>query len=88
VMAKPSFDRLSPEDQEIVRQAAKDSVPIMRELWNEREAESEARVREAGVEVITDIDKTPFIEAMKPVYQQYVTSPKLQKMVADIQAVE
>lgn len=88
VMAKASFDSLSPEDQEIVRQAAKDSVPIMRELWNEREAESEARVREAGVEVITDIDKTPFIEAMKPVYQQYVTSPKLQKMVEDIQAVE
>ena len=46
------------------------------------------KVRAAGVEIITDIDKTPFIEAMVPVYQKYVTSPKLQQMVADIQATE
>lgn len=88
VMAKATFDKLSPEDQAAVRQAAKDSVPLMRELWVAREAESEAKVRAAGSEIITDIDKTPFIEAMAPVYQKYVTSPKLQKMVADIQATE
>lgn len=88
VMSKTAFEKLSPEDQEIVRQAARDSVPVMRELWEAREQESEARVREAGVEIVTDIDKTPFIEAMVPVYQKYVTSPKLQQMVKDIQATE
>lgn len=88
VMAKSSFEKLSAEDQELVRQAARDSVPVMRDLWASREAESEARVREAGVEVITDIDKTPFIEAMGPVYDKYVTSPVLQQMVKDIQATE
>ena len=88
VMSKTSFDKLSAEEQEIVRQAARDSVPLMRELWQEREKVSEQRVRDAGVEIITDIDKTPFIEAMVPVYQKYVTSPKLQQMVADIQATE
>lgn len=88
VMAKASYEKLSAEDQELVRQAARDAVPVMRELWAARELESEARVREAGVEVITDIDKTPFIEAMVPVYEKYVTSPVLQKMVADIQATE
>ena len=88
VMSKSSWDKLSAEDQELVRQAAKDSVPVMRELWAAREKESEARVREAGVEVITDIDKTPFIEAMAPVYEKYVTSPALQQMVKDIQATE
>lgn len=87
-MAKASFDKLSADEQEIVRQAARDSVPVMRELWEAREKESESRVRDAGVEIITDIDKTPFIEAMVPVYQKYVTSPKLQQMVADIQATE
>jgi tripartite ATP-independent transporter DctP family solute receptor len=88
VMSKTSFEKLSAEEQEIVRQAARDSVPLMRELWQEREKVSEQRVRDAGVEIITDIDKTPFIEAMVPVYQKYVTSPKLQQMVADIQATE
>ena len=43
VMAKSSFDKLSAEDQEIVRQAAKDFVPVMRDLWAAREKESEAR---------------------------------------------
>lgn len=88
VMAKSSFDKLSADDQALVRQAARDSVPVMRDLWVAREKESEARVREAGVEIITDIDKTPFIAAMVPVYEKYVTSAVLQQMVADIQATK
>ena len=88
VMSKKTWDKLSEEDQKIVRQAAKDSVPHMRKLWAEREAASEAKVRESGVEVITEIDKTPFIEAMKPVYEKYVTSDKLKDLVARIQATE
>ncbi|WP_371171684.1 TRAP transporter substrate-binding protein [Aliiroseovarius sp. 2305UL8-7] len=87
-MSKIAFDKLTAEDQELVRQAARDSVPVMRELWAAREAASEAKVREAGSEIITDIDKTPFIEAMVPVYEKHVTSPVLQQLVADIQAVE
>lgn len=88
VMAKSSFDKLSAEDQELVRQAARDSVPVMRDLWSAREKESEAKVRAAGVEIITDIDKAPFMAAMTPVYEKYVTSPVLKKMVADIQATK
>ena len=88
VMSKSSFDALSPEDQEIVRQSAKDVVPVMRELWAAREAESEEKVRASGAEIITDIDKTPFIEAMVPVYEKYVTSDTLRQMVEQIQATE
>ncbi len=87
-MSKIAFDKLSAEDQDLVREAARDSVPVMRELWAAREAVSEAKVREAGSENITDIDKTPFIEAMVPVYEKHVTSPLLQQLVADIQAVK
>ena len=88
VMSKSSFDKLSAEDQAIVRQAAKDAVPVMRALWQEREKVSEQKVRDSGVEVITDIDKTPFIEAMKPVYEKHVTSDKLKDLVTRIQATE
>ncbi len=88
VMSKTTWDTLSPEDQEIVRQAAKDSVPIMRELWFAQEAASEQKLRDSGVEIVADIDKTPFIEAMGPVYEKYVTSDKLKDMVARIQATE
>ena len=53
VMSKTAWDKLSPEDQEIVRQAAKDSVPFNREKWAAREKESEEKVRAAGVEIVT-----------------------------------
>ena len=88
VMSKATWDKLTPEDQEIIRQAAKDSVPHMRELWAAREAQSEEIVRAAGVEVITEIDKTPFIEAMVPVYERHVTTDELRSLVERIQAVE
>jgi len=88
VMAKAAWEKLSAEDQALVRQAAKDSVPHMRELWTAREKVSEEKVRAAGVEIITDIDKTPFIEAMVPVYEKHVTTDKLKDLVARIQATE
>ena len=88
VMAKASWDKLTPEDQAIVKQAAKDSVPFMRDLWVKAEKKSEEIVRAAGVEVVTDIDKQPFIDAMKPVYDKYLTDPQLKDLAARIQATE
>ncbi len=88
VISKLSWEKLSAEDQAVVRQAARDSVPVMRELWDAQEKVSQDKLLAAGVEVITDIDKTPFIEAMVPVYKKYVTTPALQDMVARIQATE
>lgn len=87
VISKVSWDKLSPDDQKIVRQAAKDSVVKMRELWTAREKASEAKVRAAGVNVIT-VDKKPFVDAMKPVYDSFVTDPKMKDLVARIQAVQ
>jgi tripartite ATP-independent transporter DctP family solute receptor len=88
VMSKLSFDKLSADDQAAVRSSARDSMPIMRALWAAQEKVSEDKVEASGVQVIKDIDKTPFIEAMVPVYEKYVTSDVLKKMVADIQATQ
>lgn len=87
VMSQAAWNKLSAEDQALVRQAAKDSVPVMRDLWAEREKASEEKVRAAGVEVITDIDKKPFMDAMDPVYEKHVTSDKLKALVSEIRAV-
>lgn len=87
VMSKKSFDKLSAEDQGIVKAAARESVAKMRELWDAREKASEAKVR-AGGAVINSVEKQPFIDAMKPVYDRFVTDPALKKLVSDIQAVK
>lgn len=88
VMSKASWDKLSPEDQGTVKAAAKESVGKMRELWAAREAASEKTVRDAGSEVVAEIDKQPFIDAMKPVYEQFVKTDKLKDLVSRIQATE
>ncbi|WP_027166809.1 TRAP transporter substrate-binding protein [Mesorhizobium sp. WSM3224] len=85
VMSKASWDKLSPEDQAIVRQAAKDSVVKMRELWDAQEKKSRDIVEKAGVKV-SEIDKQPLIDAMKPVYDKYLATPELKDLAARIQA--
>ena len=87
VMSKSSWDKLTPEDQAIVRQAAKDSVAKMRELWDAREKKSRATVEAAGVKV-SEIDKQPLIDAMKPVYEKYLSTPELKDLAARIQATK
>lgn len=87
VMSKKSFEKLSKEDQAIVKAAAKESVAKMRELWDAREKSSEAKVK-AGGAVVNSLEKQPFIDAMKPVYEKFVTDAALKDMVAKIQAVK
>nr|WP_322100067.1 TRAP transporter substrate-binding protein [Geminicoccus roseus] len=87
VMAKATWDKLSPEDQQAVQEAAQESVGKMRDLWAEREKASEEIVRQAGVEVI-EVDKQPFVDAMGPVYEEFANTPELKDLVERIQAVE
>ena len=87
VMSKRSWDRLAPADQAIFRAAAKESVARMRELWEAREKTAEAAVKARGA-MITTVDKAPFIAAMKPVYDRFVTDARLKDLLARIQAVQ
>jgi len=85
VMSKRSWDKLSKEDQALVRAAAKESVAKMRELWDAAEKSAESKVKAGGAQV-NNVEKQPFIDAMKPVYDRFVTDAKLKDMVSRIQA--
>ncbi|WEZ82695.1 TRAP transporter substrate-binding protein [Rhizobium sp. 32-5/1] len=87
VISKIAWDKLTPEDQTVLRQAAKDSVGKMRELWSAREKVSEEKVRAAGNTIIK-VDKTAFSAAMKPVYDRFVTDPKMKALLEQVQAVQ
>ena len=84
LFSKRTFDKLSPDEQGWIRQAAKESVPYMRKQWAEREAKSLAIVKTGGAEII-EIDKAPFQAAMKPVYDKFITDAKLKDMVKRVQ---
>lgn len=86
VMSKATWDGLSAEDRALVRQAARESVPVMRDLWDARVAKSREIVEANGNQIITEVDKQPFIEAMAPVYARFAGTPELASLVARIQA--
>jgi tripartite ATP-independent transporter DctP family solute receptor len=86
VFSKPIWDRLKPEDQAMVRQAAKDSVPHMRKLWDEREAKSRQTVEAAGSKINQVEDRQAWADAMKPVYEKFASTPELQSLVQRVQS--
>lgn len=73
IISKQTMDKLSPEDQKIIRECAVESAKYERELWAEREKASEEKVK-AGGAVITRLSadaRAEFIKAVQPLYDQY-----------------
>jgi TRAP-type transport system periplasmic protein len=71
VFSKKIWDTLSPVDQELIRNAAVMAKEKERELWAAREQKSLDILKSKGIQVITDIDKGPFIKATAPVRAKF-----------------
>jgi tripartite ATP-independent transporter DctP family solute receptor len=86
VFSRRTWEELSEEDQELIMRLAKEAQQEQRVLWDERVEASMQKIRDAGIEVITFEDKTPFQEAVKPVWDKY--GANYAELVERIQAVE
>ncbi|MBI5275624.1 MAG: TRAP transporter substrate-binding protein [Burkholderiales bacterium] len=84
VMSKLVWDKLSAADQAMIRKAARDSVAVQRKMWDEQEAKSLAVVKAAGAQVV-EVDKSSFQAVMGPVYDKFMTTPDLKRMVKAVQ---
>ena len=84
VGSRRSWDRMTAEEQAYLHQAAIDSVPIMRALWDERVGVSRQRVIDDGVKIVEDVDQAAFSEKMLPVWDRFVTTPEMQALVDEI----
>lgn len=84
VMSKVVWDKLPPAEQQAIRKAAKDSVAVQRKLWDEQEAKSLASVKAAGAQIV-DVDKASFQAVMTPVYDKFMTTPDLKRLVKAVQ---
>lgn len=87
-MSKRRWDRLSAEDQDHVRAAAKASVLVMRRLWDARVEAARRNVLAADVEVAEIADTTAFVESVQPVWRQYLKEPGIKRLTEDIHAIE
>ncbi|MCL6702623.1 TRAP transporter substrate-binding protein [Pseudomonas sp. T1.Ur] len=70
VMSKITWNKLTPEQQDMVKKAAKAAQAEERDLWDKKSAASEEKLKAAGVEFIT-VDKKPFYDATAPVRAKY-----------------
>lgn len=86
VMSKASWDKLSADDRVIVREAALDSVPYMRRLWDEQVARSQAIIRASGVEV-NEVDPAPFADAMTQMWDDALDNARQRDLVERIGAL-
>lgn len=85
LMSKRTFDALSPSDRELVREAAAESVPVMRELWDRMEADSREFVLNAGVKV-NEVNRESFERAAQPLVEETLKDAQLRKLYERIRA--
>jgi len=86
-ISKRVWDRLKPEQQGQLRDAARASVAVQRERWDAQEAKALAAVKAAGAEIV-DADREAFRRAVQPVIARFVNTPELQALVKSIQDIQ
>jgi tripartite ATP-independent transporter DctP family solute receptor len=74
LMGKRSWDKLSPADQQVFKEAAAEATQLQRKLSKEADDKLVAEIKGKGVQVDT-VDRKAFIEATKPVYEKWSAGP-------------
>ena len=88
-VAKASWDKLSAEDQKIIREIGEEASVRQRELWVESSEESRQIVLDHGVEINEVEDKAAFQALMEPMYEEFIANnPGTGELIEEIRATE
>lgn len=71
LFSKARMESLSAADQELLRAKALESVPVMRVLWDKKQAAARDTVLKAGV-TANQVDKDAFIRAVDPMKRRHL----------------
>lgn len=71
LMGKGLFDKLPAADKQLFLDAAKEAIKANRARIDQDEATGVAYLRSKGMQVITDVDRTKYQEALKPVFAEF-----------------
>lgn len=90
VMSKISWDKLSASEQAMLRKAARESVGIMRDMWQQREERVEATLKLSGVKFheLPKEQLARFTAAVQPVYTKFAGEPQQQALIKRIRALK
>ncbi|WP_371420091.1 TRAP transporter substrate-binding protein [Tardiphaga sp.] len=85
VFSKASWAKLTPDDQALLKKFGREAQLEQRALWYEAEKAALDKMKEVGTDIVTSIDKQPFRDAVKPVWEKY--GAKYAEMTKRIAAV-
>jgi TRAP-type C4-dicarboxylate transport system substrate-binding protein len=86
VFSKRAWDALSADDQALLRKLAGQAQAEERVLWNAYEKDAMDKARAAGIQIVETLEKKPFQDAVKPVWDKY--GPRFAATISRIQAVQ
>jgi TRAP-type C4-dicarboxylate transport system substrate-binding protein len=85
LMSKRRFDALSSSDKELFLAKARESVPIMRALWDAKQASARQTVLDAGIRY-NEADLDAFRRAVEPMRRRYLADSGIAQTVRRIDA--
>ncbi|HYD87748.1 MAG TPA: TRAP transporter substrate-binding protein [Vitreimonas sp.] len=84
LISKARFDSFSSADRELILAKARESVPVMRGLWDQKQAAARQTVLDAGV-AANDVDKDAFRRAVEPMRRRYLADVSIAETVRRIE---
>jgi tripartite ATP-independent transporter DctP family solute receptor len=79
VMSRRSFQALRPDDRGLIVELARQSVQVMRNLWDASEATARQQVRDYGVK-FNEVDMPAFRAAAAPLLAEYRRQPDIEAL--------
>jgi tripartite ATP-independent transporter DctP family solute receptor len=79
LVSRATLDSLAPDERTLLVELARESVQVMRGLWDESENKARSAVRAAGVQ-FNEVDVDAFRKAAGPLLAQYRRDPELEAL--------
>jgi len=86
VFSKRTWNSLSKDDQALLKKTTREAQAEERVLWAAYEKQAMEKARANGVQVVEAIDKQPFQDAVKPVWDKY--GPRFAELIKRVQAAD
>ena len=85
VFSRKTWDALSKDDQALIMKLGGEAQLEERKLWDAKEKDAFEKMTAAGIDVERIADKTPFQDAVKPVWDKY--GAKYAELIKRVEAV-
>jgi tripartite ATP-independent transporter DctP family solute receptor len=85
LFSKTRYDSMARVDQDLLRAKARESVAVMRELWDAKQARARQIVLDAGV-IANTVDGEAFHAAVEPMRRRYVQDETIGALMRQIES--